>query len=84
MIKTRWVRNAAIFGTAVTLSLACASTANEGLAAGFCQEKEMAGLSLSLDKFYTENYAVTQNTSDTTEAATATPAPAPTEAENPA
>lgn len=71
MIKTRWVRNAAIFGTAVTLSLACASTANEGTAASFCQEKEMAGLSLSLDKFYTENYVESGDTED----AEATPSP---------
>jgi len=60
MIKTRWVRNAAVFGTAVTLSLACVSTVSESSAASFCQETEMAGLSLSLDKFYTENYADTK------------------------
>ncbi|MCI8769885.1 MAG: SH3 domain-containing protein [Lachnospiraceae bacterium] len=58
MIKTRWVRNAAIFGTAVTLSLASVSVpVNEGSAASFCQETEMAGLSLSLDKFYSVNFA---------------------------
>ena len=58
MVKTRWVRNAAIFGTAVTLSLATVGIpANEGSAASFCQETEMAGLSLSLDKFYSVNYA---------------------------
>ena len=57
MIKTRWVRNVAVFGTVVTLSLACMEiVSNEGTAATFCQETEMAGLSLSLDKFYTENY----------------------------
>jgi len=60
MVKTRWVRNAAVFGTAVTLSLASVNlpeNVNESSAASFCQETEMAGLSLSLDKFYTVNYA---------------------------
>lgn len=66
MIKTRWVRNVAVFGTAVVLSLACVGTvANEGTAATFCQETQMAGLSLSLDKFYTENYANGDTTEET-------------------
>ncbi len=75
MIKTRWVRNAAVFGTAVTLSLACVSTASESSAASFCQETEMAGLSLSLDKFYTENYADTKEPDSNTTMVQATMAP---------
>ena len=51
MIKTRWVRNAAVFGTAVTLSLACTGFAKDSTAASVCQETDMAGLSLSLDKY---------------------------------
>ena len=73
MIKTRWVRNVAVFGTTVVMSLACVGTiANEGTAATFCQETQMAGLSLSLDKFYTENYVNAVDTTDTTDATTVT------------
>lgn len=79
MVKTRWVRNAAVFGTAVTLSLASVSLpVNEGSAASFCQETEMAGLSLSLDKFYTVNYA----NADSLNGVGSTPAPAPAAADN--
>ncbi|HBI59864.1 MAG TPA: hypothetical protein DDY31_01415, partial [Lachnospiraceae bacterium] len=78
MIKTRWVRNAAVFGTAVTLSLACAGFAKDSTAAGFCQETDMAGLSLSLDKYYTENYAAPKEESDAKSEDTATATPAPT------
>lgn len=79
MVKTRWVRNAAVFGTAVTLSLASVSLpVNEGSAASFCQETEMVSLSLSLDKFYTVNYA----NADSLNGVGSTPAPAPAAADN--
>ena len=68
MRKTRWIRNAAAFGTALTLSLACYTVSSDGVsAATFCQETEMAGLSLSLDKYYVDNYVNTEN-ADTTDA----------------
>ena len=77
MIKTRWVRNVAVFGTAAVMSLACVGTiASEGTAATFCQETQMAGLSLSLDKFYTENYVNVSEpevVQEDTVSATATP-----------
>ena len=58
MLKTRWIRNAAIFGTAVTLSLATYTSVSDNAdAASYGQETEMAGLSLSLDKYYLENIA---------------------------
>lgn len=58
MLKTRWIRNAAIFGTAVTLSLATYTSVSDNAdAASYGQETEMAGLSLSLDKYYLENVA---------------------------
>ena len=77
MIKTRWVRNAAVFGTAVTLSLACVGFAKEGTAASFCQETDMAGLSLSLDKYYTENYSAPKEAAPASSSADATASPAP-------
>ena len=58
MLKTRWIRNAAIFGTAVTLSLATYTSVSDNAdAASYGQETEMAGLSLSLGKYYLENVA---------------------------
>ena len=81
MNKTRWTRNVAVFGTAVTLSLACYTTSGDDVsAATFCQETEMAGLSLSLDKYYVDNYVDTQeNTADSTAAAPVSPTAAPSQ-----
>lgn len=84
MIKTRWVRNVAVFGTAATLSLASyAVTGEKASATGFCQETQMAGLSLSLDKYYTDNIQnAEENTTAIDEsqavAADETAVPAPT------
>ncbi len=82
MNKTRWTRNVAVFGTAVTLSLACYTTSGDDVsAATFCQETEMAGLSLSLDKYYVDNYVDTQEnaTDSSTAAAPASPTAAPSQ-----
>lgn len=91
MIKTRWVRNAAVLGTVITLSVAGYQFVSEdgALAASLCQETEMAGLSVSMDKYYAQNFAdvdtedvadVAQGVEDTT--ATALPAPAAGAAQN--
>lgn len=62
MVKTHWVKRVAVLGTVFTLSLACYDMSNDvtASAAEVCQETEMAGISLSLDKYYTTNFV--QNT----------------------
>lgn len=65
MIKTHWVRNAAILGTAVTLSIAPYSAAEDVSAASISQETEMAGLSVTLNDYYTTNYTGVSNEKDT-------------------
>lgn len=65
MVKTHWVRNAAILGTAVTLSLVPYSAAEDVSAASISQETEMAGLSLTLNDYYTTNYTGVSNEKDT-------------------
>lgn len=59
MIKTRWVKNAAVLGTVATLSVAGYQFLGEegALAASVAKETEMAGLSVSMDKYYLENFA---------------------------
>ena len=54
MVKTHWVKRAVTLGAAVTLSLSCYPAPID--AAVICQETEMAGISLSLDKYYTTYY----------------------------
>ena len=58
MVKTHWVKRAAVFGTAMTLSLACCNipAAPSASATAVCQETEIAGISLSLDKYYSTNF----------------------------
>ena len=56
MIKTHWVKRAVAFGAAVTLAVTCMpvnsnDTVSNASAAVLCLETEMAGLSLSLDKY---------------------------------
>ena len=53
MKKTYWVRTAAALGTVLTLSAVgyCIQIPNSS-AAKLCKETEMAGISLSLDKYY--------------------------------
>lgn len=53
MKKTYWVRTAAALGTVLTLSAVgyCTQFPNSS-AAKLCKETEMAGISLSLDKYY--------------------------------
>lgn len=53
MKKTYWVRTAAALGTVLTLSAVgyCTQLPNSS-AAKLCKETEMAGISLSLDKYY--------------------------------
>lgn len=65
MVKTHWVRNAAILGTAVTLSLVPYSATEDVSAASISQETEMAGLSLTLNDYYTTNYTGVSNEKDT-------------------
>ncbi len=67
MVKTHWVKNAAILGTAVTLSLVAYPASEDVSAASVSQETEMAGISLSLDKYYTNT--VTEKDAVTTVAA---------------
>ena len=69
MVKTHWVKNAAILGTAVTLSLVAYPASEDVSAASVSQETEMAGFSLSLDKYYTNT--VTDKDAVTTVAASA-------------
>lgn len=45
MIKTHWVKTAAVCGTALTLALAAGSVRVDTNAATMCKETEMAGLS---------------------------------------
>lgn len=56
MVKTHWVKVAVACGTALTLSLGCCSALTDTSAATLCQETEMAGISLSLDKYYADNF----------------------------
>ena len=58
MVKTHLVKRAAVFGTAMTLSLACCNipVAPAASATAVCQETEIAGISLSLDKYYSTNF----------------------------
>ena len=60
MVKTHWTRRVAALGTAMTLSLACCNISSgpaaEAGAAALCQETEIAGISLSLDKYYSTNF----------------------------
>ena len=44
MIKTHWVKTAAVCGTALTLALAAGSVRVDTNAATMCKETEMAGL----------------------------------------
>lgn len=83
MKKTYWIRTAVAFGTALTLSLGCCSAITDISAATLCQETEMAGISLSLDKYYADNQDLTavnvEAVAEATEApAAATEAPAAT------
>ncbi len=71
MVKTHWVKRAAAFGTAMTLSLACYNiqAAPAASATAVCQETEIAGISLSLDKYYSTNFverSVPENDTSTT------------------
>ena len=82
MIKTHWVKTAAVCGTALTLALAAGSVRVDTNAATMCKETEMAGLSLSLDKHYADVYNEEEQEEniDATEAPAATASPAVTQA----
>ena len=79
MVKTHWVKRAAVFGTALTLSLACCNVSGvaSASAAIVCQETEMAGISLSLDKYYATNFVERAAEDETADLATASETPAP-------
>lgn len=82
MIKTHWVKTAAVCGTALTLALAAGSVRVDTNAATMCKETEMAGLSLSLDKHYADVYNEEEQEEniDATEAPAATASPVATQA----
>lgn len=86
MIKTHWVKTAVACGTALTLSIAVGSVNANTTASTLCKETEMAGISLSMDKYYIENIDEMEGASSTpspeataapTQEAAATQAPAP-------
>lgn len=52
MKKTYWIRTAAAVGTVLTLSVGYGAVNSGSSAAKLCKETEMAGISLSLDKYY--------------------------------
>lgn len=92
MIKTHWVKTAVACGTALTLSIAVGSVTANTTASTLCKETEMAGISLSMDKYFVDNIdemagttpAPTQEaTAAPTQAAAATQAPAATKAPAP-
>ncbi len=60
MVNTHWVRRVAALGTVMTLSLACCNISGgygtKASATAVCQETEIAGISLSLDKYYSTNF----------------------------
>lgn len=56
MRKTYWVRTTVGCVTALALSLGFCPMAPELSAATLCQETEIAGISLSLDKYYMDNH----------------------------
>lgn len=60
MVNTHWVRRVAALGTVMTLSLACCNISGgygtKASATAICQETEIAGISLSLDKYYSTNF----------------------------
>ena len=86
MIKTRWVRRALVVGATVSaLGIGCLVLQDTSDASALCQEAELAGISLSMDKYYTATYtaaAEEEQEPEVTEAPAATEAPtaAPTEA----
>lgn len=55
MIKTHWVKTAVACGTALTLSIAVGAIDANTTASTLCKETEMAGISLSMDKYYIDN-----------------------------
>lgn len=86
MIKTRWVRRALVVGATVSaLGVGCLVLEDTSDASALCQEAELAGISLSMDKYYTATYtapAEEEQEPEATAAPAATEAPtaAPTEA----
>ncbi len=86
MIKTRWVRRALVVGATVsTLGIGCLVLQDTSDASALCQEAELAGISLSMDKYYTATYtaaAEEEKEPEVTEtpAPTEVPAATPTEA----
>ena len=83
MIKTRWVRRALVVGATVSaLGIGCLVLQDTSDASALCQEAELAGISLSMDKYYTATYtAAAEEEPEVAEAPAATEAPtaAPTE-----
>lgn len=57
MQRTHWIKGVACLGAALTLSLASCITLEDATASGLCGEKEMAGISLALDRYYFATYA---------------------------
>ncbi len=85
MIKTRWVRRALVVGATVSaLGIGCLVLQDTSDASALCQEAELAGISLSMDKYYTATYTAATAEEEPEEAeapaATEEPVAAPTEA----
>ena len=57
MGKTHWIKGVACLGAATVLSLAACVTLEDATASGLCGEKEIAGISLALDRYYFATYA---------------------------
>ncbi|MCH5267147.1 MAG: C40 family peptidase [Lachnospiraceae bacterium] len=74
MIKTHWVKTAVACGTALTLSIAVGAVDTYTTASTLCKETEMAGISLSMDKYYADTYN-NEETPAPTQEAEATEAP---------
>ncbi len=82
MRKTYWVKITVGCVSALALSVGCCPLAPNLTAATLCKEKEMAGISLSLDKYYMDNHGEIEEIADsaTGAAAAVTQAPAVTDA----
>lgn len=92
MRKTYWIKITVGCVSALALSVGCCPLAPNLTAATLCKEKEIAGISLSLDKYYMDNHgeideiaaSVTGAAAAVTEAPAATAAPAASTAPAPA
>lgn len=67
MFRTHWVKRAVCLGTATALSLTSCVTLEDATASDasvLCQETEMAGFSVSLDKYYSSVYEASEEVTE--------------------